>query len=266
VAALHFPNMMVPRVQYARCKMSHYMTALAMKQRGLKPAAKIVLYWLADHHNETTGACFPSLKTLAQECEMGKSTLIRHLDDLEKAGLIERHERTRENGSQTSTAYKLRLAPVPDRDTPCPKMKQAPVPNRDTHNLGIYNLGIEQDISCAIDGFAEFWERYPRRIGKAAARKAYEKALKVGTHDDIMFGLSQQMPSLASREQQYIPHPSTWLTQERWNDEPDHSAPRSGTHARADRPGAGMAQAFAAVAERLSRNPQEGGSGGGGFI
>jgi len=247
--------------------MSHYMTALAMKQRGLKPAAKIVLYWLADHHNETTGACFPSLKTLANECEMGKSTLIRHLDDLEKAGLIERHDRTRENGSQTSTAYKLRLPPVPDRDTPCSKMGQPPVPNRDTHNLGIYNLGIEQDISCAIDGgFAEFWERYPRRIGKAAARKAYAKALKAGTHDDIMFGLSQQMPSLASREQQYIPHPSTWLTQERWNDEPDHNAPRNGTHARADRPGTKMAQAFASVAERLSRHPQEGGDGGDGFI
>ena len=50
-----------------------------------------------------------------------------------------------------------------------------------------------------MGGFAEFWERYPRRIGKAAARKAYAKAMKVGTHDDIMFGLSQQMPFLASR-------------------------------------------------------------------
>ena len=120
--------------------------------------------------------------------------------------------------------------------------------------------------SCANDGFAEFWERYPRRIGKAAARKAYAKALKVGTHDDIMFGLSQQMPSLASREQQYIPHPSTWLTQERWNDEPDHNGRANGTHGRADRPGAGMAQAFAAVAERLSRHPKESDGGGDGFI
>ena len=35
--------------------MSHYMTALAMKQKGLKPATKIVLYWIADHHNGETG-------------------------------------------------------------------------------------------------------------------------------------------------------------------------------------------------------------------
>jgi DNA-binding MarR family transcriptional regulator len=248
--------------------MSHYMTALAMKQSGLKPAAKIVLYWLADHHNESTGACFPSLKTLAQECEMDVASIKRHLANLEASGLIQRTQRQRENGSQTSTQYTLHFAEPLAQNAPAPSAKCAtPLAQNNTPlNLGIYNLGNEQDISCALDGFAEFWERYPRRIGKAAARKAYVKAMKVATPDDIMFGLSQQMPSLASREQQYIPHPSTWLTQERWNDEPDHNAPRNGTNARADRPGAGMAQAFAAVAERMSRHPQEGSDGGDGFI
>lgn len=251
--------------------MSHYMTALAMKQKGLKPAAKIVLYWLADHHNESTGACFPSLKTLARECEMDVASVKRHLSNLEASGLIQRQQRMRENGSQTSTQYTLHMAEPVAQNAPAPSAKCAtPLAQNDTpHNLGRYNLGNEQDISSPADwfgGFEEFWERYPRRIGKAAARKAYAKAVKRAAHDDIMFGLSQQMPSLASREQQYIPHPSTWLNQERWNDDADHNAPINPTHARADRPGTGMAQAFAAVAERLSRNPQEGGSGGDGFI
>jgi hypothetical protein len=122
--------------------------------------------------------------------------------------------------------------------------------------------------SCANGGFAEFWERYPRRIGKAAARKAYDKARKTAQHDDIMFGLSQQMTSLTAREAQYIPHPATWLNQERWNDEPEqhHNGSAGRTHSGSDRPGAGMAQAFAAVAERLSRHPQESDGGGDGFI
>jgi DNA-binding MarR family transcriptional regulator len=99
--------------------MSHYMTALAMKQTGLKPAAKIVLYWLADHYNGETGLCFPSLKKLADECEMDKSTIVRHLKALEEAGLIQRQARTRANGSQTSTSYLLHLTPVAERDSPC---------------------------------------------------------------------------------------------------------------------------------------------------
>ena len=119
--------------------MSHYMTALAMKQTGLKPAAKIVLYWLADHHNGETGACFPSLKTLEAECEMNRSTIVRHLTALEEAGLISRIRRTRDNGSQTSTTYLLKLAPVAERNGPCCKTQQEPVAKRDPHNLGSYN-------------------------------------------------------------------------------------------------------------------------------
>jgi hypothetical protein len=117
-----------------------------------------------------------------------------------------------------------------------------------------------------IDHFDDFWSAYPRKIGRVNARKAFEKAMRIATIDEISAGLNSQLDILKSKEQKFIPHPSTWLNGERWNDEPDHNAPRNGTHARADRPGAGMAQAFAAVAERLSRNPEEGGGGGGGFI
>ena len=94
-----------------------------MKQKGLKPAAKIVLYWLADHHNGETGLCFPSLKTLAGECEMDVATVKRHLAALEDMGLIERHKRHRENGSQTSTQYMLRMSEPLAQNAPPPGAK-----------------------------------------------------------------------------------------------------------------------------------------------
>jgi len=128
--------------------MSHYMTALAMKQEGIKPAAKIVLYWLADHYNGETGLCFPSLKTLERECEMSRPAIIRHLLTLENAGLISRNQRTRANGSQTSTAYSLHLTPVTKCNSPSNETSQPPVTKRDPHNLGILNLGIEPDLEA----------------------------------------------------------------------------------------------------------------------
>ena len=113
--------------------MSHYMTALAMKQRGLKPAAKIVLYWLADHHNSETGMCFPSLKTLATECEMDVATVKRQLKHLEDSGIIQRHQRHRENGSQTSTQYSLQMAEPMAHNAPPPSAKCAtPLAQKDT--------------------------------------------------------------------------------------------------------------------------------------
>ena len=209
------------------------MTALAMKQAGIKPSAKIVLYWLADHHNGETGRCFPSLKTLERECEMSRPAIIRHLSALEDAGLISRDQRKRENGSQTSTAYRLHLVPVTKRNTPCSETLQPPVTNQDPLNLGTINLGSEQEdtnvslsvlpdaIVQANKAFAEFWTHYPRKIGKAAASKAFAKAAKKHNTDDILFGLSQQIEAMKSKEQQFIPHAATWLNAERWTDEPE---------------------------------------------
>lgn len=84
-----------------------------------------------------------------------------------------------------------------------------------------------------MDQFEQFWKAYPRRIGKGAARKSFEKSLKLATFEEIMTGLSRQISYYASREQQFIPHPTTWLNQERWADEPQavqrYQPPRRGT-------------------------------------
>ena len=74
--------------------------------------------------------------------------------------------------------------------------------------------------------FEHFWKSYPRRIGKGAARKAFEKALKLATVEEIMTGLHRQIPYYQSREQQFIPHPTTWLNQERWSDDPQPTRQR----------------------------------------
>ena len=70
--------------------MSHAATNWAIKQRGLKPATKIVLWHLADCHNGHTGQCNPKQSTLASLCEMSRSTLNLHLSKLERSGLIRR--------------------------------------------------------------------------------------------------------------------------------------------------------------------------------
>jgi len=122
---------------------SHYMTALAMKQQGLKPATKIVLYWLADHHNGETGLCFPSLNRLALLTEMDKSTVVRHIDTLATLGLVERVRSNREDGGYSSTHYVLKIGTPLSQNTTSPCSKNAPpLVAKCNTNLGINNLGI----------------------------------------------------------------------------------------------------------------------------
>lgn len=69
-----------------------------------------------------------------------------------------------------------------------------------------------------MNGFEEFWKRYPRKIGRLVAQKAYEKALKQATHEQIMAGVDLYREHLPE-DAQYICHPSTFLNQGRWLDE-----------------------------------------------
>lgn len=88
--------------------MSHAATNWAILQRGLKPAAKLVLWHLCDRYNPDFG-CFPSQETLAADCELSRSSLNDQLVTLEAAGLIAR-ERRRQKGTQKMDQTRYRLA------------------------------------------------------------------------------------------------------------------------------------------------------------
>ena len=96
--------------------MSHEATNWAIKQRGLKPATKIVLWHLCDRHNPDYG-CFPCQDRLAEDCEMSRSTLNIHLKKLEDAGLIRREKRVdNATGLRKSTFYRLGFEVVGPQD------------------------------------------------------------------------------------------------------------------------------------------------------
>jgi len=72
--------------------LSHEATNWAVKVRGISPAAKVVLWHLADRHNKDTGRCDPSQDRLAEDCEISRSSLNNQLRELEKSGLIKREK------------------------------------------------------------------------------------------------------------------------------------------------------------------------------
>jgi hypothetical protein len=87
--------------------MSHAATNWAIQQRGLKPTTKIVLWHLCDRFNPDFG-CFPTQARLAHDCEIGRATLNRHLDELEARRLIKRVRIVdTKTGQQRPTRYLL---------------------------------------------------------------------------------------------------------------------------------------------------------------
>lgn len=71
--------------------------------------------------------------------------------------------------------------------------------------------------------FEAFWKAYPRKTGKEAARKAWAFAMGVTTPERVEAAVrAYKWPE----DPRFIPHPSTWLNQGRWDDEPTPEQPR----------------------------------------
>jgi hypothetical protein len=74
------------------------------------------------------------------------------------------------------------------------------------------------------DGFEQFWQTYPKKVGREAARKSWIKS-KLNV-DDVLKALEWQKESdqWQKSDGQFIPNPATYLNQGRWQDEQPISA------------------------------------------
>lgn len=68
--------------------------------------------------------------------------------------------------------------------------------------------------------FSEFYQLYPRHVGRRAAEMEWVKAIRRGEDPSIIIdGLRRNLAYLESRPMEFRPHPRTWLSQGRWEDE-----------------------------------------------
>lgn len=70
--------------------------------------------------------------------------------------------------------------------------------------------------------FEEFWKEYPRKVGKLAAYRIYQRPF-VPQNDVLIEAVRRQKSSIQWRRDggQYVPHPATWLNRAGWEDEED---------------------------------------------
>jgi len=75
---------------------------------------------------------------------------------------------------------------------------------------------LSSELDETVDPFDEFWRHYPRKEAKAAARKAWTKAISDADTGDIIDGLTAYA---FSPDPKYRPLPASWLNGKRWEDE-----------------------------------------------
>jgi hypothetical protein len=189
----------------------------------------VLAYRIAKFFNRETGDAWPAQPTLAAAMRMDTRSVRRLCDQLEAAGHLQvlascgrghscryrpiwqaepdQNEPEREPEAEAVTAESV---PEP-RDSELfpdaadtPKKKSAPRAKRD--------LTAE---------FEAWWTQFPRRVSKGAARKAYDKARKSATAEELELGAMRYAAVRSSEDPTYTKHPSTWLNKKCWLDEPE---------------------------------------------
>lgn len=193
-------------------------------------ANSVRLYGVLRRYADQNGQCFPSRRTLAQRCKVSESTLDRCIKELINIRAISVQHRESADGDFASNMYMIHtLRGVASPVTPPLVTSEARGGvTSDELTKATMNESHEPELFARpslVDRFNEFWACYPRKIGKPAAERAYRK-IKPSEHDSLMEGLKPWAKYWADRDEpEFIPHPSTFLNQRRWEDQPTQKLP-----------------------------------------
>ena len=131
-----------------------------------------------------------------------------------------------QRNSGVTNAPVTRTSHPPDPTRPVPTR---PVPSKHEDKT-LAQPAVERQP--APSRFDEFWETYPRKVGKAKAHTKYATAAKRTSEQTIIDGATRLANDPNLPERKFIPHPTTWLERDGWEDEP--MPPRTGSRRHQD--------------------------------
>ncbi|MFJ4056549.1 helix-turn-helix domain-containing protein [Pseudomonas sp. NPDC089743] len=208
--------------------MSMELMVKAMKTKVGNPLRKLVLIKLADNASDQ-GECWPSYQHVADQCEIDRSTVRKHIKQLAAQGLLRIENREGPKGNSTNLYY-LTLSGVGRNSTPVgpesigvgpqPTGGVGPESTRTSH-LSEPVKEPKPVCTSLADGFEQFWKLYPKKKSRKDALKAWNKLNPdAGLQAVMINSLGRHCVSRDWTKEagQYIPMASTWINGERWHD------------------------------------------------
>lgn len=232
--------------------------AWAFEQPCESPSQRFVLvalaYNAAGPDSEEPGVCWPSIALIAKRVGMSERQVKRHVTALCEAGLVVKKSRRRRpdgslsvweyiipystestarpqetpgghQGTPTSPGEQPRghpgsaLGDTDDMHQGTPMSPQEPS-EEPSEEPSLTLISTQPQVSSSSPTFAEWWDRYPRKVAKKDANRAWDRltpnqrqqALDVIDNHVILWRTE-------GRGTRTVPHPATWLNGHRFADE-----------------------------------------------
>ena len=149
-----------------------------------------------------------SIRSLARFNKTGTDTIKSAVKELELLGYLTRSQKQEHNEDGTFADYVWTTAdPFQNPDTV--KSVSGKQDTKNTITKEQQPIKNKQE-NISTDTFDKFWELYPKKIAKADALKAWNKAIKVKTAERLL-ELTKAYAEGKLPDQTYIPYPASWL-------------------------------------------------------
>ena len=182
---------------------------------------------LAQLHSHAVGWRL-SIQSLAQANDCGIDLIRGAIAELEKAGYLRREQARGQNNTFAESIWT-----TIDPSLGFPSTAKPSTDNTLHKKNNLKKTKEKNNMTESFERFEQFWQNYPRKVGKNSALKAYTVARSrfAGTIQDFEALVVSGALALARDPNlpatQYIPHPTTWLNREGWNDDPYPERQRS---------------------------------------
>jgi hypothetical protein len=174
-------------------------------------------------HSEGWNVTISSLAT-ANNC--GRDLIAGAVRELEEAGYLVRQQNRSTGGEFAEVVWWTAEPTGKSQSTGFPATVKPATVEPATVNPALKKtiakktINIEDQDKDLATSFNDFWDIYPRKMGKGEAKSAFHKAvLKYGL-DTIFDGVRRLAADPNLPAPQFVPRAATWLNQERWEDEP----------------------------------------------
>jgi hypothetical protein len=179
--------------------MSIEAVSLVLNQSKATGRAKLVLLGIANHLGDQ--GAWPSISTLARYANASERSVKRDIQELIELGEL----KVEVQNAPTRTQYKTNLYWLTIGSGVTDSASEVTA-----GGVLTLNRTITKPLKETTEKFDEFWNLYPKKIAKADAIKAWNKATKTKTADELL-KLTKAYAEGKLPEDKYIPYPASWL-------------------------------------------------------
>lgn len=217
--------------------MSNIVSSICQRKKAGSAVKKAILMYMADKASDDGSGIWVSKANMAADLEMTDRAVRINIKDMVALGVIveagqrkcktgytvdytinldavKRLQDTRGATEQDAPLNEVHphpcmtFTPTPEPRSPKPSIEPSSEPN---------NKSAEDE---RIDWYFEpMWKDYRKKAKKKEARKAFVAALKKISYYDLLPKYEAHCKKMETVDLQFVPHLSSWLNGERWNDE-----------------------------------------------